>query len=829
MLELANRAKVSTATTGTGTVTLGAAKIGYQTFAGAGVPDNALVRYVIEDGTDWEIGTGTYTADGATLSRNVTESSIAGAALNLSGDAVVFIGATAEDLAALRPYASRADAVAATVPPLVTRILVNTLSGFTVTYIADASGTALTTAGGRTWSPDGPATPQHFGSFGALRVSNPAAPYLLSDVYGTLAAAQAVYPKATALTETVDDMACQLMVDYLRANFFQAQGGLEVNRNTADNSGQQTAFLWPLGTYYLTRPLDLTGIRFGHTFWEMRGDGAVIMGCTPGKPILDLTGSRKCLFSGVAIIVGVWTANGVSRSAIQVGRSVATVAADSHNHEGGWEIKGRFSLGGLHNYASEDFRFGAMAIKNTLDPRVYHCGFDGSDGSLVFATNEAVTWDAGASTGFVKLVTSATSSGQVAIRFVSGTPLADNDVIVGGTSGKTAIINGAPVKEPDGEGPSGRSYCLVQDGDNYWGLESDYQPNPAADTPASFLRNVGHVDCRHTGQGDAMFLCRESNHDYRNAYLVSNDPDGGTAVVAFANTSARVLTGALFDVHLETDEGDMDASTGIDYGFVIDSVTAGRNVTIDGHLFRTNTIHPQIAAYSASSNVDSVIMKMCEIEVDRVNRDVGQILFSTAAKFSFYGGNIVCNEDGIGPFLNLSALADIGGSVVVCPAIGSANVRHATGKYMLMDNAGSMALMNGLNEALGIEGLAAGSKTVFKVLSDADNSVMGSLQYDGSANQWTISASGETADFVLSDTAFFPTADDAYQLGLTSRRWDRGWFDQITSAIYRDTNGVKVLGTQGNAVANSTGTAADNQRAINDLLARARAQGWIAT
>jgi hypothetical protein len=166
MVELANRAKVSTATTGTGTVTLGAAKIGYQTFAGAGVPDNALVRYVIEDGTDWEVGTGTYTADGATLSRTVTESSIAGAALNLSGDAVVYIGATAEDLVALRPYASRADAIAANIVAEVVRILVKTSTGDTLAYKADASGTALTTAGGRNWSPDGPATPQHFGAIG---------------------------------------------------------------------------------------------------------------------------------------------------------------------------------------------------------------------------------------------------------------------------------------------------------------------------------------------------------------------------------------------------------------------------------------------------------------------------------------------------------------------------------------------------------------------------------------------------------------------------------------------------------------------------------------
>ena len=98
MVTLVNRAKVATATTGTGTITLGAAESGYQTFADAGVTDGQVVRYVIEDGTDWEIGTGTYTASGTTLSRTVDESSNSDAALNLSGSAVVYVSAAAEDI-----------------------------------------------------------------------------------------------------------------------------------------------------------------------------------------------------------------------------------------------------------------------------------------------------------------------------------------------------------------------------------------------------------------------------------------------------------------------------------------------------------------------------------------------------------------------------------------------------------------------------------------------------------------------------------------------------------------------------------------------------------
>ena len=95
MVTLVNRAKVATATTGTGTITLGAAESGYQAFADAGVVNSDVVRYTIEDGDAWEIGTGTYSA--GTLTRVLDESST-GSLLNLTGNAVVFVSATEADL-----------------------------------------------------------------------------------------------------------------------------------------------------------------------------------------------------------------------------------------------------------------------------------------------------------------------------------------------------------------------------------------------------------------------------------------------------------------------------------------------------------------------------------------------------------------------------------------------------------------------------------------------------------------------------------------------------------------------------------------------------------
>ena len=97
-ISLGNRAKMSTSTTGTGTISLGSALSGYQSFESAGITNGQTIRYAIEDGTAFEIGSGTYTSSGTTLTRSVTESSNSDNAITLSGNAEVFVTATVADL-----------------------------------------------------------------------------------------------------------------------------------------------------------------------------------------------------------------------------------------------------------------------------------------------------------------------------------------------------------------------------------------------------------------------------------------------------------------------------------------------------------------------------------------------------------------------------------------------------------------------------------------------------------------------------------------------------------------------------------------------------------
>ena len=106
MAKLYNLARVSTATAGTGTITLGAAVSGYLTFALAGVTNGQVVSYGIKDGANSEVGTGTYTADGTILTRTVTKSTNADAAISLSGTAEVFITPRKEDLLSITETAT---------------------------------------------------------------------------------------------------------------------------------------------------------------------------------------------------------------------------------------------------------------------------------------------------------------------------------------------------------------------------------------------------------------------------------------------------------------------------------------------------------------------------------------------------------------------------------------------------------------------------------------------------------------------------------------------------------------------------------------------------
>jgi hypothetical protein len=95
-LVVKDRVQVTSTTTGTGTFTLGSAVAGFQDFSVIGNANTTY--YAIVGGSEWEVGLGTYTSSGTTLSRDtILESSNGGTAVNFSaGTKNVFVTYPAE-------------------------------------------------------------------------------------------------------------------------------------------------------------------------------------------------------------------------------------------------------------------------------------------------------------------------------------------------------------------------------------------------------------------------------------------------------------------------------------------------------------------------------------------------------------------------------------------------------------------------------------------------------------------------------------------------------------------------------------------------------------
>lgn len=92
-LVLADRVQQTTVSTGTGTITLASAVSGFQSFSVVGNGNTTYYTIVDSNTGDWEVGLGTYTSSGTTLSRTtVLSSSNSGSLVNFgAGIKQVFV------------------------------------------------------------------------------------------------------------------------------------------------------------------------------------------------------------------------------------------------------------------------------------------------------------------------------------------------------------------------------------------------------------------------------------------------------------------------------------------------------------------------------------------------------------------------------------------------------------------------------------------------------------------------------------------------------------------------------------------------------------------
>lgn len=132
-LVLKDRVKETTTTTGTGTVTLAGAVTGFQSFSAIGNSNTTYYCIAGQGTAEWEVGLGTYTSSGTTLSRTtILASSNSGSAVNFSaGTKDVFVVYPAGKSV----YGDASDIVALTNP---------TVTNYTETLYSANTGSAIT-------------------------------------------------------------------------------------------------------------------------------------------------------------------------------------------------------------------------------------------------------------------------------------------------------------------------------------------------------------------------------------------------------------------------------------------------------------------------------------------------------------------------------------------------------------------------------------------------------------------------------------------------------------------------------------------------------------
>lgn len=245
-LVVADRVQETTATTGTGTMTLAGAVAGFQTFAVIGNANTTY--YTITSGNNWEVGIGTYTSSGTTLSRDTVLASSAGGTtkITLAGTSNVFCVYPAGKSFGLdqtlgvtnggtgqTTYTDGQLLIGNTTGNTLTKATLTQGAGLTITNGSGSITAALNVANANTWT----ATQTFSGSTSVLAssVKNIVEPATVS---------------ATAATGTINyDVTTQSVLYYTTnasANFtvnFRASSGTSLNTAMATNDVVTVAFL----------------------------------------------------------------------------------------------------------------------------------------------------------------------------------------------------------------------------------------------------------------------------------------------------------------------------------------------------------------------------------------------------------------------------------------------------------------------------------------------------------------------------------------------------------------------------------------------------------
>ena len=142
---LADRVLETSTTAGTGTFTLAGATSGYQSFAAIGNANTTYYTIAHQSAAEWEVGIGTYTSAGTTLSRDTVLAS------SNSGSLVTFSAGTKNVFCDYPAYEANKPIDENFINITSNYTVTTGKNGFSVGPVTVASGIAVTVPAGQKW------------------------------------------------------------------------------------------------------------------------------------------------------------------------------------------------------------------------------------------------------------------------------------------------------------------------------------------------------------------------------------------------------------------------------------------------------------------------------------------------------------------------------------------------------------------------------------------------------------------------------------------------------------------------------------------------------
>ena len=369
------------------------------------------------------------------------------------------------------------------------------------------------------------------------------------------------------------------------------------------------------------------------------------------------------------------------------------------------------------------------------------------------------------------------------------------------------------------------SYCLIQDSHNIWEVTSEFVTDPVKYAVASFLRNTFiRCDFRKQFSGGAVWMGSACvYHQFIASYLVATCPAASPLtrlVTLYASPSTTNPTSIgsefsnnLFDLHVETDLGDLDPATGLDTCFYltgelpVGDVVGPRTATLSNFTFQDRNTHCQKYIFERDTAIfDEVVIRACDIKT-KVGRDVGQVIFDIPAKYTVSGKIVnltdLSGKDPAGRLFGLEA-ANFSGEYY-CKDADAGQSTNPLSSYRVFatDTTAYVGSDTYISKPNGRTSLSFYDVSTYNPSATNAEIV---IELNPGSNQLSFRLDDGTGtlldEYVFNSSALYSSVTTPTNLGLNSSPWERLYVNQVY---------IKDSGTGGNGIL----TVVNNQLLFN--------------